>query len=127
MAAPASERIIGLMQRLRILGAMLGCLAVLVAGLSASAFAWTPSSVAGTTQKISPMAAGEPCSHCPDCDGCPDAGMFACVVACFGALPTLPVASFDLPAARPVEASGPLQATVLHGQSRPPDPFPPRR
>ena len=45
------------MKRLRLLAGLLGCLAVLAAGLPAVTFAAAPAQT----------AASEPCDHCPDC------------------------------------------------------------
>src|SRR5580704_12442972 len=69
-----------LMQRLRALAAVLGCLAVLAGGFMTVAAATAPSS-----SPLSEKSAigGQPCSHCEDCGGTPcPAPTVACVQAC---------------------------------------------
>ena len=111
------------MGRLRILTALLSCLAVLAAGLPVVAFASAPAANAARMQTV----AAEPCQHCPDCDGtpCTPAAM-ACMATCPGSLPTLGVAMLILPAIQTGKVTWPPRLVTLHGRSSPPDPFPPR-
>jgi hypothetical protein len=111
------------MSRLRIIAAILGCLAVLASGLMTVAAAAVPS--------VSPAAerstASAPCTHCDDCDGAPcPAPTAACVQACVGVPPSLTVATFRLPMAESGKVRWSPGAIVLSGLSPPPDPFPPR-
>jgi hypothetical protein len=113
------------MERLRILAALLSCLAVFVAGLPVVAFASAPATDAAHTISV------EPCRHCPDCDSTKCAqggahGAMACMVSCLASLPTLGVAPFTLPAVEASTVLWPSRLAALHGLSLPPDPFPPR-
>lgn len=109
------------MGRLRILAALLSCLAVFAAGLPVIAFAQAPASDAAGT------FAAEPCNHCPDCDGAPcAAGAMACTMGCLAAPPTLGVATFTLPAVEASPVLWPSRLAALRGLSPPPDLFPPR-
>jgi hypothetical protein len=112
-----------LMQRLRALAALLGCLAVLAGGFLTVAAAAVPSSPPPTERS----AMGEPCSHCEDCGNtsCP-APTATCLQACTSVAPSLAVVSFRLPAIETGHASWSLHTTILSGLSPPPDPFPPR-
>jgi hypothetical protein len=110
------------MGRLRVIAALLGCLAVLAAGVANVAAAkdsgWTPT-------ERDPSSA--PCSHCDDCDKTPcpmpmtdcvqvHAGGGALVLAAFVALPQKP----------DVAERWAALAHALSGLSPPPDPLPPR-
>ncbi len=109
--------------RLRLLAGFLGCLAVLASGLPAVALASVPMLNAVPAQ----MAASEPCSHCPDCDGSPcQPAAAGCVLACVAAPPTLGVVSFVLPAIGGATIPWPAHLVLLTNLSPPPDPFPPR-
>lgn len=110
-----------MMKRLRLLVGLLGCFAVLAAGLPAVAFASAPAA------KAVAAAVSEPCQHCPDCDGAPcQTAMADCVLMCVAAPPALTASAAIMPAI--VDGNAPWSATpaVLHGLTRPPDPFPPR-
>jgi hypothetical protein len=111
------------MVRLRILSAVLGCLAAFAAGLPTVAFA---SARTGNAVPMH-MTASEPCEHCPGCDGtpCPPAAI-ACTVTCQGSLPTLDTVSLVLPMIEIGKIAWPRQLAELQGRSSPPDPFPPR-
>jgi len=83
------------MVRCRLLAGLLGCLAVLVAGLPVVASASAPAA------KAVPAAASEPCQHCADCGGAPcQTAMVDCVLACIAAPPALVAAAVTLPAIR---------------------------
>jgi hypothetical protein len=111
------------MRRLRFLGGLLGCLAVLAAGLPAVALGLAPSFSSALTQ----TAASQPCEHCPDCQGGPcQPAMTACLQVCMAPAPALGVASFSLQAFSTTEIVGLRPQAALHGRSPPPDPFPPR-
>lgn len=111
------------MRRLRLLAGLLGCLAVLAASLSAVALGLAPSLNSAPTQ----TAASQPCDDCPDCQGEPcQPATAGCVQACVASAPALGVASFSLGAVPVTEAISPRHLAALHGQSPPPDPFPPR-
>jgi hypothetical protein len=108
-----------LMKRVRLLVGLLGCLAILVAGLSVVA--------SGAVAKATPTSASEPCQHCPDCDGAPcQTAMVDCVLTCVATPPALAEAAVILPAIAVGKASWSASPAVLHGLTRPPDPFPPR-
>ncbi len=105
------------MSRLRLLAGLLGCLAVLAAALPAIAIASAPAQT----------AASEPCKHCPECDAGPcQPAAVSCVQACVATPPSLGVETFALPSGHIGETVPPARAAMLHGQSPPPDPFPPR-
>ena len=109
------------MLRLRFLAGLLGCLAVLAAGLPVTALASVPSAKAMQT------AASEPCQHCADCDGVPcQTAMANCVLACVTASPGLAASTSALPAISHDKVLWFASPAVLHGLTRPPDPFPPR-
>jgi hypothetical protein len=109
------------MVRFRLLAGLLGCLAVLVAGLPVVASASAPAA------KAVPAAVGEPCQHCADCGGAPcQTAMVDCVLACIAAAPALVAAAVTLPAIASGKAPWPALPAVLQGLTRPPDPFPPR-
>ncbi|MGQ0581983.1 MAG: hypothetical protein ACT4O6_08610 [Reyranella sp.] len=105
------------MSRLRLFAGLLGCLAVLAAALPAIAIAAAPVQT----------ATDEPCQHCPECDAGPCApAAVSCLQACVATPPTLGVETLDLPSLYTRKTSWPARAARLHGQSPPPDPFPPR-
>jgi hypothetical protein len=112
------------MKRLRILSALLACLAVVAAGLPAFALAWAPSESPATEQ----TAVGALCTeHCPSCEGMPCPPTAAgCVVACVGLAPALGVAAFSLWMPPASSVAWPVRLAILHGLSPPPDPQPPR-
>jgi hypothetical protein len=119
IAKKVHDRVMG---RLRILAALLSCLAVFAAGLPVVAFASVPAADAARAQTVA-----EPCQHCPDCSGAPCApAAMACMIGCLAPLPTLGVATFTLPAAATSKAIWPSRLAALRGLSPPPDPFPPR-
>ena len=112
------------MKGLRLLSALLACLAVVAAGLPELAFAWG-SSAPPTAE---PMAMGALCTqHCPSCEGmpCPPSAA-GCVVACVGVVPTLGVTAFTLWIPPASNIVWPVRLAMLHGLSPPPDPQPPR-
>jgi hypothetical protein len=105
------------MKRFRALARLLGCLAVLAASLPAISIASAPVQT----------AASEPCKHCPDCDAGPcEPAAVSCVQACVATPPNLGVETFVLPSPHASKSVWPAQSAILHGQSPPPDPFPPR-
>lgn len=105
------------MSRLRLLAGLLGCLAVL-------AGAWPVIAVASAPAQT---AASEPCKPCPECDAGPcEPAAVSCVQACVATPPSLGVETFALPSVQVGKTAWPAQAAILHGQSPPPDPFPPR-
>ncbi len=111
------------MMGLRLLAAVLGCLAVLAGGLTTVAAAAgpvaSPASAHGTV--------GAPCAHCDECDNlpCPTPAS-SCVQISSGAMPTLASAPLDLRAIGFGKIRWSLRSIVLSGLSPPPDPFPPR-
>jgi hypothetical protein len=112
------------MVRLRLLSALLGCLAVVAAGLPTYALAWSPVMASAAEQTA---VRGLCTQHCPDCEGMPCPTTAAgCTVACVALAPALAAAAFNLavPPGDVVVWLRPLAA--LHGLSPPPDPFPPR-
>lgn len=105
------------MLRLRLLAGLLGCLAVLAAALPAIAIASAPVQT----------AASEPCKHCPECDAGPcEPAAMSCLQACVTTPPSLGVETFAVPSEQAGTAVWPASVAILHGQSPPPDPFPPR-
>jgi hypothetical protein len=123
LARPVDWHTMTAMRRLRLLGGLLGCLAVLAASLPAVALGLAPSLSSALTQ----TTASEPCDHCPDCQGGPcQPAMTGCMQICTAPAPALGVASFSLQAFSTTETIGLRSPPVLHGRSPPPDPFPPR-
>jgi hypothetical protein len=113
------------MRRLRVLFAVLGCLAIVAAGLPTVALAWAPSHEPETGHAI---VGGALCSqHCASCEGtpCPPEATH-CTVACVGITPALGTASFVLLVPSGAVLVWPHRLAVLHGLAPPPDPFPPR-
>lgn len=109
------------MRRLRLVAGLLGCFAVLAASLPAVALGL--SSLISAPQ----TATSEPCGDCPDCQGGPcQPAMAGCVQACVASTPVVGVASFSLAAVSTAETISLRPMAALHGQSPPPDPFPPR-
>jgi hypothetical protein len=109
------------MRRLRLLAGLLGCLAVLAAGLPAVAFGPAPGMAPAAT------AVSEPCQHCQDCGSTPcQAAMVDCVLACVAAPPVLIATAVPVPAAAADAGLLSNATAALHGEIRPPDPFPPR-
>jgi hypothetical protein len=110
------------MRRLRILAAMLGCLAAIVADLPAVAAVSAPVPQAD----LSMSAGAAPCEHCQGCGAtqCPKA--VDCMAPCAISLPPLGVAAIELPLAEFGPPVWPAHLAVLDGELRPPDPFPPR-
>ena len=114
------------MKRLRLLAGLLGCLAILVAGLPVVALAQVP-----TADTAHPVGV-EPCQHhCPDCSGstCPTGGAHAamgCMIGCLAVPLTLGAATFILPAVETGKTIWPPHLVALNGLSLSPDPFPPR-
>jgi len=113
------------MKRLRVLVALLGCLAILATGLPAVALAWAPSQQAPAANQTT---IGALCTQqCPSCEGmpCPPSAA-GCIVACVGIAPTLGVAAFALSVPPSSNDVWPAELAMLHGLSPPPDPSPPR-
>lgn len=105
------------MKRFRALAGLLGCLAVLAAAMPGIAIASAPVQT----------AASEPCEPCPDCNGGPcDSTAARCFQACATVTPTLGMAVFVLTGFDFSQSVWTGRQTPLHGQSPPPDPFPPR-
>jgi hypothetical protein len=104
--------------RLRLLAGLLGCLAVLVTGVSVAAFGALPSKA----------VAAAPCDEpCPDCKGTPCAPTMAvCGATCIATPPAMVAITLDLPTAKSAGETGLRSSAALHGLARPPDPFPPR-
>ena len=106
------------MIRLRFLAGLLGCLAVLATGISVAAFGALPS------KAVASASCDEPCT---DCKGTPCAPTMAvCGAACIAAPPALVAAMATVPAAAGVRSHWRVSSAMLHGLTRPPDPFPPR-
>jgi len=109
------------MMRLRALAALFACLAVLASSAMTVAAAMPGASTVERT------AAGAPCSHCDECDGMPcPIPMPACTQVGAGAVPTLAMASVELPAISSSLVHWSRPTASLSGLSPPPDPFPPR-
>ena len=106
------------MIRLRLLAGLLGCLAVLATGISVAAFGALPGK----------GVAAAPCDEpCTDCKGTPCAPTMAvCGATCIAAPPALVGAVVTMPAAEGVRSLWHVSSVMLHGLTRPPDPFPPR-
>ncbi|TAJ37954.1 MAG: hypothetical protein EPO55_17165 [Reyranella sp.] len=111
------------MMRLRLLAAVLGCLAVLAGGLMAVAAAAAP--LASPASEHS--TANAPCTHCDECDSAPcPVPAATCMQTAPSGTPTLAAATLDLPAIGFGKIRWALRSTLLSGLSPPPDPFPPR-
>ncbi|WP_300781128.1 hypothetical protein [Enhydrobacter sp.] len=113
------------MKRLRLLAGLLGCLAVVAAGLPTVAYAWMPS---GSPASHAHTTVSALCSqHCPECEGMPCPPTAAgCVVACIGTMPSLVAAVAALPLHAGRGEIWPVRLATLRGLSPPPDPSPPR-
>jgi hypothetical protein len=115
--------------RLRVLSALIACLAVVATGLPAVALAWAGSSVAGIDNPAAGhIVQGTLCTqHCPSCQDmpCPPTAE-RCAAACASLMPTLGVPTFTLSAPDRASVRWPTLRASLRGLSRPPDPFPPR-
>lgn len=110
------------MMRLRLLAAVLGCLAVLAGGLMTVAAAM-PAGAPAAERSI----AGAPCAHCDDCDSVPcPAPTASCMQASTNGTPTLAASTLNLPTIGFGKIRWLLRTAVLSGLSPPPDPFPPR-
>ena len=116
---------------MRLLAGLLGCLAIVAAGLPTVVYAWTPSASAatGTTNgtttgtKVSALCS----QHCPECEGMPCPPTAAgCVVACIGTMPSLVAAAMTLSTPDARSEVWPDRFAALRGLSPPPDPSPPR-
>lgn len=115
------------MRRLRVLSALLGCLAVIAAALPTAALAWAPSQ-ASQEAETGYAVGGALCSqHCPSCEGspCPPQAT-RCTVACVGVTPTLGVAVFALWTPPGGDKDRPQSVVPLYGLAPPPDLSPPR-
>jgi hypothetical protein len=111
------------MKRLRVLSALLSCLAVLASGAMTVAAAAVPSGAPAPERSM----AGEPCSHCDDCDKTPcPMQMPDCLQGHSNAAPALVAVAVELPETRYIEIRWSPGMTPLSGRSPPPDPFPPR-
>jgi hypothetical protein len=104
--------------RLRLLAGLLGCLAVLAAGVSVAAFGSLPSTA----------VAAAPCDDpCTDCKGTPCAPTVAvCGATCIAAPPAMLSANVVAPTAERAGETRFASSVALQGLTRPPDPFPPR-
>ena len=113
------------MRRLRVLFAVLGCLAVVAAGLPTVALAWTPSHAPETGHAV--IGSGLCSEHCPSCEGAPCPPQATnCTVACVGVTPALAASPIVLSTPLGVGIVWPSRLAVLHGLAPPPDPTPPR-
>ena len=121
-----------MMMRLRLLAGLLGCLAMLTAGLPAISVASAPAGGGQPVQAADdgvPMQTvvferGNPCGDCADLP-CPLA-MAGCTTVCVNAAPALGTAGPIVPAATEDGTVWPVRLAVLDGLSPTPDPFPPR-
>lgn len=114
-----------MVKRARLLSALLGCLAVLSAGLPAVALAWASSGQAPAAEEtVSGALCSQECSPCESAPCPPSAA--GCIVACVSIAPSLGVASFTLAPPSGQSALWPIRLAMLHGLSPPPDPLPPR-
>ena len=112
------------MERLRVLAALLGCLAILATGAPALALAWAPAQAPATDQTMVSALCSQ---HCPSCEGMPCPPTAAgCVVACVGVAPAIGVAAVTLSIPPSDNDVWPTRLAALHGLSPPPDPSPPR-
>lgn len=111
------------MMGLRLLAAVLGCLAVLAGGLTTLAAAAGPIA----TPAPAHSTVGAPCVHCDECNSlpCPTPAS-TCVQISPSGTPTLVASAFDLPTIGFGQIRWPLRTIILSGLSPPPDPFPPR-
>ena len=111
------------MSRLRVLAAVLSCLAVLASSFGAVA------AMAASRPLVSEHSTvgGQPCSHCGDCDGvpCPKPAA-ACLQAAAAPAPALAAVAIELPPLTFSVVDWSLRTATLSGLSPPPDPFPPR-
>jgi hypothetical protein len=118
------------MMRLRLLAGLLGCLAMLTAGLpavaSAPAGGGLPAQVAdgGAPVQTVGFERGNPCADCGSVP-CPIATA-DCTTVCVNAPPALGAAGPVIPATTASGTVWSVQPAVLDGLSPPPDPFPPR-
>lgn len=118
------------MMRLRLLAGLLGCLAMLTAGMpavaSASAGGGLPAQVADDGAPVQTVAF-ERDHPCGDCGGtpCPPATA-GCTTVCVNTPPALGTAGLIVPVATAGGTVWPVQLAVLDGLSPPPNPFPPR-
>ena len=110
------------MGRLRILAAVLGCLAVLAAGVANVAAA---RDFGGAAAERS--ASSAPCNHCDDCDKTPcPMPMTDCVQVHAGGSAVVLAAFVALPQGFSVVERWTAAEHSLSGLSPPPDPLPPR-
>jgi len=111
-------------KRLRLLAAMLGCLA----GVWASAFpAMAFASVFHADAHAGQTIAHAPCHGCPDCDDTPCApGVLACTIACLGNPPMLAAVTLVTPTIETVKIVWPAFEAFAQGRTPPPEPLPPR-
>ena len=115
------------MKRLRLLAGLLGCLAVVAAGLPTVAYAWMPSVPAASDTTAGTKVSALCSQHCPECEGMPCPPTAAgCVVACIGTMPSLVAAAVTLPPHDGRAEAWPGRFAALRGLSPPPDPSPPR-
>jgi hypothetical protein len=113
------------MMGFRVFAAVLGCLAVLAAGLTTVAAATSAENVSVAVDS----AMGEaPCRHCDECEGAPcPAPSATCIQVCMSVTPSLAVTSGSLPMPGAIgKAFRRARPAGLIGLSPPPDPFPPR-
>jgi len=110
------------MGRLRVIAAVLGCLAVLAAGVANVAAARDFGSAAAERS-----ASSAPCSHCDDCDKTPcPMPMTDCVQVHASGSAVMLAAFVALPQKPDIAERWTALAQALSGLSPPPDPLPPR-
>ena len=110
------------MRRLRILAALVGCFAALATGPPVFAAVSAPAAYGDLSMSASSL----PCDGCQDFDGGHCAKMVDCTAPCTASMPTVGVASVELPLIVVGQPVWPARLAALDGEQPPPDPFPPR-
>jgi len=112
------------MKRLRVLAALLGCLAVLASGFVSVAAATV---LAGPSAQPQSTLGEQPCDHCDSCGTVPCAApTSSCLQTSSNVSLTLATVPFDLPAMDAGKIRWSLRTASLTGLCPPPDPIPPR-
>lgn len=109
------------MKQIRLLSALLACLAAVATGLPAFA------SVAMVVQSDSTVS-GAPshCMDCPDCGTDHCAQMVHCTAPCAASIPVLPFVAVELQRTEASSQTWQFNARTLTGERPPPEPLPPR-
>ncbi len=119
------------MKRIRLLSALLACLAAVATGLPAFASMATvvqSDSMVADSMVADSTVSGAPshCMDCPDCQTDHCAQMVHCTAPCAASIPVLPFVTIEVQRTEVSSQTWPFNPPILTGECPSPEPLPPR-